>query len=386
MLAVVEAATVTGPARNLLDFFAGASVPRDDSAYLSPTLATYHRSRAALSSNDVPNEFVQRARAQNIPVDVIAERFPFDLRVVGSLREVAHRRSADIVETHHVKSHFLFRLSGAWRHRAWVAFHHGYTSTDAKVRFYNHLDRWSLRAAHRVITVSHAFARDLKAIGVPEQRIRVLHNSIAPNWFDSVRGQEKKFWREQLGLRDDERVILAVGRFSKEKALDDLVTAFAQLLRAQPQIKARLVLVGDGPERGPVQQLSAELGAQEYILFAGQVSDPRPYYAAADVLAMPSLSEGSPLALLEAMAAGLPIVATEVGGVPEMVHHQQNALLVAPRQPAALAQAMQQLLNDTDLAQRLGAAAQNTVASRFTPEAHRAARMEFYRELLANSR
>jgi hypothetical protein len=160
LLAVVEAATVTGPARNLLDFFAGASSPRSDGGdYLNPTLTTYHRSRSAPSPNEAANEFVQRARAQNIPVDVIAERFPFDLRVVPALREVVARRAPDIVETHHVKSHFLYRLSGAWRRRPWVAFHHGYTSTDAKVRLYNHLDRWSLRAAHCVITVSQAFAR-----------------------------------------------------------------------------------------------------------------------------------------------------------------------------------------------------------------------------------
>ncbi len=386
LLAVVEAATVTGPARNLLDFFASADAPREKGEpYLSPTLTTYHRSRIALDPNEVPNEFVRRARAQNIPVDVIAERFPFDLRVVNGLRDAVLRRAPDIVETHHVKSHFLFRLSGAWQRRPWIAFHHGYTSTDAKVRLYNHLDRWSLRAAHRVITVSQAFARDLKAIGVPEQRILVLHNSIAPSWFDSVRAHDKKFWREQLKISDGERVILAVGRFSKEKALADLVTAFAQLSRAQPQLKARLILVGDGLERGPVQQLAAELGATQHILFAGQVSDPRPYYAAADILAMPSLSEGSPLALLEAMAAGLPIVATRVGGVPEIVRHEQDALLVAPSQPDALAQAINLLLADENLARRLGEAAQNTVSTRFTPDAHRTTRLEFYRELLAEN-
>ena len=384
MLAVVEAATVTGPARNLLDFFASAGVIHADGlGHLAPALATYHRSRAAVDAAATPNEFVARARAQNIPVEVIAERYPLDLRVVAGLRETIARRAPDIVETHHVKSHFLLRLSGAWRKRPWVAFHHGYTATDAKVRAYNHLDRWSLRAAHRVITVSHAFAKDLQAIGVPEKRILVLHNSIAPDWFDSVRGQTKSAWREKLGLNENERIILAVGRFSKEKALADLVTAFAALRRAQPQMSLRLILVGDGPERGPVQQLAADLNVQSQIVFVGQVSDPRPYYAAADALALPSLSEGSPLALLEAMAAGLPIVATAVGGVPEMVENNENALLVAPQRPDALAEALGRLLNDAALAQRLGQAAQHTAATRFTPEAHRAARLAFYRELLA---
>lgn len=377
VMSVVEAATITGPAKNLLDFQAS-----DSSANRAVQLSfvTYHRSRVPISPDAAPNEFVARSRAAGVPVDVIAERFPFDGRVITALRRLTVKRAPHIVETHHVKSHFLFRLSGARRRRAWIAWHHGYTQTDAKVKLYNNLDLWSLRAARCVITVSGAFAKELEAHGVKPERIRVLHNSIVPNWLTPERAGDSGALRASLGIKPQDKIILAVGRFSVEKALDDLVRAFALLRESVPA--GHLVLVGDGPQRSEIETLAESLNIQSKTHFIGQVSDPAPYYAIADVLSLPSLSEGSPLALLEAMGAGLPIVATRVGGVPEMVEHEKSALLVEPRQPSQLAHALQRILSDESLAQRLGFGARETAQTRFTPEAHREARLAIYREVL----
>jgi glycosyltransferase involved in cell wall biosynthesis len=314
---------------------------------------------------------------------VIGERFPFDGRVVTALRRVAWRRTPHIIETHHVKSHFLLRLSGAWKRRAWIAWHHGYTQTDAKVKLYNNLDLWSLRKARLVITVSGAFASQLQTHGVREDRIRVLHNSIVPDWLTPERAGDTQRLRDQLNIAEHEKVVLAVGRFSVEKALDDLVRAFALLQKQQPRSLVHLVLVGDGPQRREIEELAASSGIQNRTHFIGQVSDPAPYYALADVLALPSLSEGSPLALLEAMGAGLPIVATKVGGVPEMVQHEKSALLVESRQPSQLSGALARVLNDEDLARKLGKGAQQMAHTRFTPQAHRAQRLAIYEEVLA---
>lgn len=398
-MAVVEAATITGPAKNLLDFFAsagapapewqqgsqsGVSVPNGEAAQIGLSLVTYHRSQAPVPPDEAPNEFVVRSRAAGVPVDVIGERYPFDPRVLAGLRGVANRRTPHIIETHHVKSHFLMRLSGAWRRRPWIAWHHGYTQTDTKVRLYNYLDRWSLRAARRVITVNQVFARELAAIGVAPGRIRVLHNSIVPDWLTPERAGDPAALRRSLGIAPDEPVILAVGRFSREKALDDLVRAFIILRKDNPARAARLVLVGDGPERATIEQLATESGVAGQVHFIGQVSDPAPYYALANVLALPSLSEGSPLALLEAMGAGRAIVATQVGGIPEMVTDGQSALLVPSQQPEALAKALGRVLDDKTLAARLSSGAREA-AQRFTPAAHREARLKIYRELLAES-
>lgn len=388
IMAVVEAATITGPAKNLLDFHA-SGLPSDHlpqyACRTQLSFVTYHRSRAPVrldATDAIPNEFVRRAREAGVPVDVIGERFPFDWRVITALRRVAWCRRPHIIETHHVKSHFLLRLSGAWKRRAWIAWHHGYTQTDAKVKLYNNLDLWSLRRARCVITVSGAFADQLQAHGVRPERIRVLHNSIAPNWLTPQRVGDTQALRAKLNIAEHEKVILAVGRFSVEKALDDLVRAFALLQKEQPRLLVHLVLVGDGPQRAEIENLAASSGVGNRTHFIGQVSDPAPYYALADALALPSLSEGSPLALLEAMGAGLPIVATKVGGVPEMVEHETSALLVEARQPTQLSAALRRVLSDANFAQRLGDGAQQAAQTRFTPQAHRAKRIAIYREVL----
>lgn len=384
VLSIVEAATITGPAKNLFDFHASATPQNQpqESLQVQLSFATYHRSRSPVALTATPNEFVARARETGVPVDVIGERFPFDSRVITALRRVCTRRAPHIIETHHVKSHFLLRLSGAWRRRAWIAWHHGYTQTDAKVKLYNNLDLWSLRAARRVITVSGAFAKELEAHGVKPERIRVLHNSIAPDWLTPQRAGDTLALRTALEIEPNAKIILAVGRFSLEKALDDLVRAFAILRDEKPQLSVHLVLVGDGPQRSEIEALAKASGVQNRAHFIGQVSDPAPYYALADVLALPSLSEGSPLALLEAMGAGLPIVATKVGGVPEMVEHEKSALLVESRAPQALSQALSRVLSDETLARKLSEGARQTAQTRFTPQAHRTARLAIYREAL----
>ncbi len=257
-MSIVEAATITGPAKNLLDFHASGTP--QDACQTQLSFVTYHRSRTPIAPNAAPNEFVARSRAAGVPVDVIAERFPFDSRVITALRRVAWKRAPHIIETHHVKSHFLLRLSGAWRRRAWIAWHHGYTQTDAKVKLYNNLDLWSLRRARRVITVSGAFARELEAHGVKPENIRVLHNSIVPDWLTSQRAGDTDALRASLKIEPHAKIILAVGRFSIEKALDDLVRAFALLQSENPRLPVHLVLVGDGPQRGEIEALANVVG------------------------------------------------------------------------------------------------------------------------------
>ncbi|HVF89858.1 MAG TPA: glycosyltransferase, partial [Blastocatellia bacterium] len=311
------------------------------------------------------------------------ERFRFDARVISALGRIIESRAPDIVQTHNVKSHFLFRLSSPARRRPWIAFHHGYTTTNLKMRAYNQLDRWSLRAADRVVTVSHAFARDLARLGVRPDRIRVLHNSI-----DAARAngeeirEEARSLKERMRIASDERIILAVGRLSREKGHADLIDALYAFGRIHGDLRARLIVVGDGPERERLEASAARLGLADRIIWAGQVGNVRPYYAMSDLLALPSHSEGSPNVLLEAMAAKLPVVATRVGGVPEIVTHGESALLVRPGDPDAMAHAIGAVLKGGAIAGDLALRAYATVVSRHSPEARLRALLNIYGELV----
>jgi glycosyltransferase involved in cell wall biosynthesis len=324
---------------------------------------------------------VAAARAQGVEVDVISERFRFDPSVLGRLREVVARQRPDIIQTHQVKSHFLLKLSGLWRQHPWLAFHHGYTTTDLKMELYNRLNRWSLPTARRVVTVCGAFSPRLTSEGVRPERIFVRHNSIDPNGGARPSDEEVRALRERLGIVEGARVILAVGRFSREKGHADLVGALGRLRASEPDIDFRAVFVGEGPERPAVERAAREAGVAERLVFAGHVSDVRPFYALADVLALPSHSEGSPNVLLEAMAAGLPVAATNVGGVPEIVSDGESALLVESHDPEGMALALARLLKDEELGRRLASNARALVAAHYTPDAYARSLTELYREV-----
>jgi len=383
VLSLMEATTVTGPAKNLIAFCRrvrtlvpaqGGPPPAEVS------LVTFHR--GALRGGEAPNSFVESARSSGVEVDVIGERFRFDARVLGELRRVVERRRPDIIESHQIKSHFLVKLSGLWRRHPWVAVHHGYTTTDLKMELYNRLNRWSLPSAHRVVTVCGAFARQLTAReGVRPERIFVRHNAIESNGAARPSAADTRALKARLGIPEGSRVVLAVGRFSREKGHSDLVRALGRLRAQDPSLDFRLLLVGEGPERVHVEAAARESGVADLLVFAGHVSDVSPFYAAADVLALPSHSEGSPNVLLEAMAAGLPVAATAVGGVPEIVAHEESALLVAPHDPAGMAEAVGRLLRDEALARGLAARASAVVAEGYTPDAYARSLAGLYREL-----
>jgi glycosyltransferase involved in cell wall biosynthesis len=185
--------------------------------------------------------------------------------------------------------------------------------------------------------------------------------------------------RRRLELPADARVILSVGRLSTEKGHADLFAAVRLLLRDRPQRTIRLILVGDGIERPTLERAAAAPDLASSVIFAGHCSNVWPYYSLADVLALPSHSEGSPNVLLEAMAAGVPIVASKVGGVPETVEDGSSALLVPASEPAALASALARVLEDPALAARLASSASERLVRRFSPEARYRALLEVYR-------
>lgn len=381
ILSIVEATTINAVAKNVLEFHRSAnelSQTATEFPYIEGTVVTFERHR---DGDESPSEFVTAARDLGLAVEIIPERRRFDLSVLPKLRKVIEECSPGIVVTHSVKSHFLLWRSHLSRQYPWVAFHHGYTSTDRKMRVYNQLDRWSLPTADRLITVCHAFARELsRDKGVALDKISVLHNSIRPQ--QPATENEAQTLRSRFGIANDEYLVLAVGRLSKEKAHIDLLAAFSHLQESNPDVKTKMMIVGDGPERARLEAAAESLGCKERVIFAGQVSDVRPFYSAADVFALPSHSEGAPNVLLEAMAAKIPIVATEVGGMPEMVEHNQSALLVPANDPPALATAIARALTDKDLAQRLTANASALVATRYTPENYVRCLTEIYREVV----
>ena len=375
IVALVEATNVNAVAKNMFEFHRAAAGLRQQSVdfpFIELSLVTFDRGGNT-------SEFVTAANEQGLKVDVIPERGRFDRSIISALKTIIERSQPDIVVTHQVKSHLLMNLSRLWKKYPWVAFNHGYTTTDRKMLLYNRLDRWSLPKADYVVTVCEAFARNLVDMGVSRQRIHVQHNSIRAERRPDVK--EIRALKQKLGIADNERIVLSVGRLSREKAHIDLLRAFKTLLQSHPEIKARLVILGEGPERAHLETEAGALGIAGKVIFAGQVTDVATYYAAADVLANSSHSEGSPYVLLESMSSGLPIVATAVGGVPEMVTDNESGLLVPARDPDAMAEALARVLADQSLARRLSANAEALARNRFSSQTYVQSLLDVYRQV-----
>ena len=184
-----------------------------------------------------------------IEVHCISERYTFDWEVIRNLRRTVDRLDPDVIQTHGLKSHFLIRVCGAHKDRVWVAFHHGYTNSTLRRAILTQLDRWSLQAPSQVVTVS-GVSRVLSSRGVRSGRITVLHNAIDPDWLWRKPGCQDSAPQESASkVLHAEKLVLAVGRLSKEKGFLDLVAAISHLQRMRPDFKVRLAIVGEGLER-----------------------------------------------------------------------------------------------------------------------------------------
>jgi glycosyltransferase involved in cell wall biosynthesis len=308
-------------------------------------------------------------------VTTISERHRWDTQAIPQLRRIIAEYRPDILESRNIKSHFLVRALGLHRHYPWVAWNHGYTERDWLDRVYSQLDRWSLQAAFRVVTVCRPFAETLERRGIDRRKITILHNFVKP--FVPALTEDVERLRRSLGVQN-QAVILAVGRLSSEKGHAILLQAAARLEKMNEAPDFRVVVVGDGPEKENLLRLMARLGIGQRIVMEGFQPDVRLYYCLSTLLALPSYSEGSPNVLLEAMAAGLPIAATDAGGVPEILEDGVTGLLVQPGDPQAMAEAILRILQDNDLALKLGAAARSRVEATYTPQAYRRSLTKLY--------
>lgn len=234
-------------------------------------------------------------------------------------------------------------------------------------------------AAAASTAVSADAAAELLRAGLPAERLATIENGAEPR---AQRPRDEV--RAELGPADMELVI-AVGRYREEKNHALLVRAAAQLAARRPRL--RVLVVGEpGPEERPVRELAARLGVEHVVTLAGERADVADLIAAADVLAHPSSREALGLVIVEAMALGTPVVATAVGGVPTVVTDGETGLLVPPGDAAALAAAIERLLDDEALRHRLATAARAVYEQRFTVDRMVDAYASLYLAVLDRSR
>jgi glycosyltransferase involved in cell wall biosynthesis len=321
--------------------------------------------------------FLREACDQGFEARALAYDTPRLRAAAGELTKCLAAVRADILLCNGYKADLLGRIAARRVGIPAVAVSRGWTAQTLRVRLYEALDRWHLRRMDRVVCVSEAQAVKVRQTGVPPERVRVIHNAVDPGRFADPDPRA----REQLAgcfPRPPARLVGAAGRLSPEKGFDVLVAAACWVLRAHPD--TGFVLFGDGCCRAALQQQIADAGLGHLFVLDGFRTDLDRFLPHFDLLALPSYSEGLPNVVLEACAAGVPVVATTAGGTPEILGDGAG-ILVPPGDPVALAEGIIAALDRGAGLRELGEAGRRRVADRFTFAAQAALYQELFDEL-----
>ena len=272
------------------------------------------------------------------------------------------KRRFDLIHSHGYRADVFSWALSKWCRVPVVSTCHGLISNDWRLRLYNRLDTRVLRSFERVIAVSEGMKDDLVAGGLRADRVDVVTNAV-PEVSAPSRARERQEVRAELGVKGDEFVFGYVGRLSEEKGVDYLLQAAASL--AETPAPFRVVVVGDGMQRGDLERTARDRGLNGRVVFTGFQSNTEPWLTAMDAFVLPSLTEGTPMALLEAMATRVPVVASAVGGVPAVITDGENGLLVPPADVTGLVNAMRRVVASEPLREKLSEGGLATVRERY---------------------
>lgn len=318
---------------------------------------------------------LQEARTRAIDLEVL----PL-LNSVGALRRILIERQIDVLHSQAYRSNLISRFvvyTSSISTRLVCTAHginHFATTSAWRTKVWYMADYLTMHFVHRVIAVSAATERQI-ARWVPKGRLVMIHNGTFIPPLPSE--DEKAVIRRVLGISEHAKVICFVGRFSPQKGIAVLVEVMRVMLPATKDVV--FLIVGDGPLRPQLEMCANEFGAQ--VILAGPQRDVHSFYIASDVLLLPSCTEGLPMVLIEAFAYGLPAVASDVGGVSEVLRDGYSGFLCRSNDAKTMSQRLRQILEDDALRLQLGVNARETAVARYSLSAMVEATYQLYRSL-----
>ncbi len=322
-------------------------------------------------------EDVERA---GIPVIALNKKGKVDLKAFRQLKRIFREGQFDIVNTHLWLADTMGRLAAIQTGVKTIV------STAQNVDiwkkgWHKQVDRWFGRRTQAVIAVSKAVKKYYhEDVGLPEDKIHVIPNAIDPETYNHVESVEHLY--EEFNLDKDNFVLACIGRLNMQKGHQYLIQAVARLKDSHPRL--RILIVGKGETQAEMEQLSHTLNITDRLRFVGHRSDIAAILQFSHGLILPSIFEGLPLCVLEAMAASRPVIATDVGGTAELAIDQETAFIVPPRDVDQLAQAIAKLMDLPDHGQGMGQRGRKVVESNFSIQAITRQTEELFTTLVEN--
>ena len=312
------------------------------------------------------SEFARALREKNLKVACFSGQNTFDVpRIFAQLVKFLRREKFDIVHTHLLQATIIGQIAARLARNSKQILTRHYTDDALTNSFYVlQLERRAMKLADKLTAVSKAVRDDIVKAGVEPQRIELIYNGVDLNKFDEKTRQAENV---ELPFKKGDYILGNVGNFWRRKGQEDLIRALPKILTRFPQ--TRIVFVGEETEETDLKRLAAELGISDKIFFAGFCDNVAPFLAKCDLYVHPSRQEPFGIAILEAMAAGKCVVATAVGGVPEIVLPGKTGFLVSVKDSEKLAETIIKAISQKSIVETMAIAGRRRVEEVFSLDA-----------------
>ncbi|OQX91539.1 MAG: hypothetical protein B6D58_07570 [candidate division Zixibacteria bacterium 4484_95] len=328
---------------------------------------------------NIENEFLRYANNQNIKTEPVYINSPFDLSSIRSLKEIIKKHDIRLLIAHDYRAVVISYFARRNTSVKLVAVAHGWTSQSLKIRIYEFVEKRFFPFMDKVVAVSGPKYEELLKLGLPKEKTEKIENCVEiPPKEKIVKTNQLK---EELGLLSDDVLIGSVGRLGVEKGHKYLIESSAKLKNKFPS--ARYVIIGDGSEMANLKSLAERLGVRKLIHFCGWRSDIETIYRGLDIFVLPSLTEGLPIALLEAMSYALPVIASSVGGCPDVVISRKSGILVKPADSDRLADAIGDLIDNKAKRDAMGLEAYSRILENYNMKKYSSSFLELFKKMLS---
>lgn len=323
-------------------------------------------------------QFRDAVESIGVPFRVLRQKSAYDPSVIPDALKIIRENNITLLESHGYKAHVVCLALRQLTKLPWIAYVHGWTSENAKVELYNLVEKTVVRFADRIIPVSESLRNRLHLGRRAKEKAVVITN--AADFVDT--NQAFTSQRERYGVQESEILVGVIGRLSPEKGHRFFIEAMKAVATKFGHVKA--VFVGEGQERSALTEAICKSGLEGKIILAGFQQDVSSFYHACDIICLPSLSEGMPNVALEAMMFAKPVVAFSVGGIPEVVADGITGILVEPQNPAALAEAILDMIGGRYNLKEMGTIGRKRVETEFNPRVRAGRVAGIHESLISN--